>query len=411
MFLVHEKIVDLKVTHVLVIAPLYPGESVSRGQDGIATYFENMVCGYRDLGVKVDVMTSALPMRTIEIGRFGEVVHGVGTQRDKARSLSPWLRVLQLEASLALKSSRVRERQVFDLVEVPDWMTPAIAPAIAQIGGRSFMKLHGPADYIRRLNGHEPTGLQRISDFRTRWWARRADVLHAGAQILVDFAQQSWGLDRPIPVTPDPWLSENTYPNSAVTIPFNADTIELVSIGRLEWRKGQHVLMESLNRLPIDAWDLPWRVTLIGHDTSTGPHGTSYKAYLQELASSELAARIRWIDPVPIGLLSEVHRHADVTVVCSLDGNYGYTTIQALADGACLVSTHEPGFHESPYIRSGENAMLVAPGQADELTQALTHLLLNPEARRKLRENAQEVCKLVAPRLVATRVLNDANVS
>ena len=392
---------------VLVVAPQYPPDLISSHQDGTVTYFEQMVSGYRQVGAEVDVLSTGNNASSGEWGDFGERITRV--RWPTRESESPITRVLanvQLEASLLTRYAQLRRESRVDLVELSDWLTP-LAPAISS--RRLFLKLHGPADFIRSLNGSTPSAAQRILDRRARTAARRADVVHAGASVLVNFAKEQWQLSREIPVTVDPWSPPPDSPDPKV--PFDPDTLEIVAVGRLEWRKGQHVLLLALSELISSlAGTRPWRLTLIGRDTYTGPAGGSYRRFCEEVAADAVLERTRWIESVRPTQLSGIHKAADVTVVCSLDGNYGYTTIQALCDGACLVTTLEPGARTSPYVVDGVSGLLVPPDDVHALAGALRRVMREPAARAELRRQAARVRDLVSPARVAQRVLSDAGV-
>lgn len=391
---------------IAVMAPQYPPDLLSDHQDGVATYFQQMVAGYRSTGAEVVVLTTGRECQEDEQGTCGEKIIRLRPPSPAQASVARALQILTDESRLMRLYLREHLSHPIDLLELPDWLTPALVPVTAR---RIFMKLHGPAEFIRHLNGQEPNRGQRILDARTRFWASRSDALHAGAFVLSEYARTEWELNRDVPVALDPWRAPDTPPDLGPSkVSFDADRIEILSIGRLEWRKGQHVILQALAQLPADLLERDWRLTLIGRDTATGPSGTSYRAYCHSLMNDWTKNRTRWITGVAPSELPAIHAAADVTVVASLDGNYGYTTIQALCDGACLVTTLEPGTTESPYVVDSVNGFLTSPGDQGDLARVLTRLLTDADLRNRIRGEARKVALQVDPQRIAERVLVDA---
>lgn len=368
-----------------------------------------MVAGYASLGASVTVLTTGRQSAGVTYGEFGEEIHRTQPRPRVGGAVRRIQAVAQSEVSTVANFTQRQRSEPFDLLEIPDWLTPFFAPFRAR---RVFMKIHGPADYIRMVNGEErPTFSQRILDSRARFWAMRANVVHSGAQVLSDFAADVWKLKREVPVTVDPWAPETDLTDQRGSVSFDDGLVELVMVGRLEWRKGQHVTLEALQRMPPRSFDRPWRLTLIGRDTATAPDKGSYRAYCESIASDRVRERIRWIDGVPRSELPLIHNAADVTIVHTIDGHYGYTSIQALCDGACLVTNLEPGNPNSPYIQNGTNGVLVPFGDASALSKALVELLANPQLRNSIRASAREIRKVVQPSAVAHRVLKDVGLT
>ena len=108
---------------------------------------------------------------------------------------------VQREVRLAMAAWRLRRDTV--LIEIPDWQTPFLMGLVVR-SPKTYMKLHGPADFIRIINGKSKPRLSMLVDFREKFWARRVDLLESGSPVLVKHVRDKWRLGRSIPVTPDP---------------------------------------------------------------------------------------------------------------------------------------------------------------------------------------------------------------
>lgn len=144
-----------------------------------------------------------------------------------------------------------------------------------------------------------------------------------------------------------------------------------VTVGRLAPQKGLDVLLEAA------AWlrELPVRWVLAGD----GP--------LHDDLAARIAART-----LPVSLLGarrdvpSLLVAADVVVVPSLWEGQPLIVQEALAAGAAIVATDAGGTAEV----LGEAALLVRPGEADQLAGAVRIAVTDPERARDLRERARE---------------------
>lgn len=80
--------------------------------------------------------------------------------------------------------------------------------------------------------------------------------------------------------------------------------------------------------------------------------------------------------------ISEFYRRCDVFVLPSVDDGFGMALIEAMVhQNACVATTH---CGASEIITSGQNGIVVPPGDADALAQALLILYENEDLRRHL---------------------------
>ena len=77
----------------------------------------------------------------------------------------------------------------------------------------------------------------------------------------------------------------------------------------------------------------------------------------------------------------------DILVNSSLRDNTPVSTIEAMTMGMAIVATTVGGL---PYLlRDGETALLVPPGDAESMAEAMRRLLEEPGLARRLSENAR----------------------
>ena len=95
--------------------------------------------------------------------------------------------------------------------------------------------------------------------------------------------------------------------------------------------------------------------------------------------------RIAWLGRITDAEKAQRLRGADVFCAPSLHGeSFGVVLLEAMAAGTPIVATDLPGY--SRVARSGKEALLVQPGDATELADALRHVLTDADCATELGE-------------------------
>jgi glycosyltransferase involved in cell wall biosynthesis len=140
--------------------------------------------------------------------------------------------------------------------------------------------------------------------------------------------------------------------------------------GSVSVRKGSHLLLQAWKQLaPRQAelwiaggWQLP---------------------RLPDLASTPGVRELGNLSP---GQLAERYLAADVLVFPTLCDGFGMVVTEAFAHGLPVLTTTAAG--AADLVRSGENGLLVPPGDADRLAAALDWCLRDPHRTRAMRRAA-----------------------
>lgn len=122
--------------------------------------------------------------------------------------------------------------------------------------------------------------------------------------------------------------------------------------------------------------------------TMAGPDVTGLQAQCQELAASlGLSACVSFPGRLPKTAIPALDQEHDILVNSSLRDNTPVSTIEAMTMGMAIVATTVGGL---PYLlRDGETALLVPPGDAESMAEAMRRLLEEPGLARRLSENAR----------------------
>jgi glycosyltransferase involved in cell wall biosynthesis len=158
---------------------------------------------------------------------------------------------------------------------------------------------------------------------------------------------------------------------------YQPDRFNLAVVGRLEAVKAIHVAIEALA-----APGMPENAHL--HVIGTGP------------CESELRTR-----SVAVGVVARVHflgfrrdahnfiAHCDALLMPSLHEGLPYTLLEAMALGTPVIASRAGGLAET--LQDGATGLLVTPGNASALADAIRRLIADPSLRARLGDAAQRL--------------------
>ena len=176
--------------------------------------------------------------------------------------------------------------------------------------------------------------------------------------------------------------------------------IDLVFAGRISPEKGVHTLIEAFNRVGRDYPNA--RLTVSGSygtvprnaliDVSPDPlirdlarfygTGVPYGEQCQRLVDPGVRERVSFRRALPHDELADHLAQADIAVVPSLWEPFGSAATEAMACGRPVVAARAGSNPET--VTDGETGVLVPPGDAAALADALTALVADPSRRASL---------------------------
>lgn len=149
----------------------------------------------------------------------------------------------------------------------------------------------------------------------------------------------------------------------------------VVFLGRLERRKGAHVLLEAAPRLLSAVPDA--RIVVAGD----GPE----RAALVRAVPERARDAVEFAGPVAPEDLAALAERASVLCFPSLGGeSFGVVLLEAMAAGRPVVASAIPGY--AAVLRGTEAGSLVAPGAPEALAAALAEILVDPGRARRMGE-------------------------
>ncbi len=114
-----------------------------------------------------------------------------------------------------------------------------------------------------------------------------------------------------------------------------------------------------------------------------GPDRGALERRARELG---LDGRVSFLGTVSREQVLRLFRAADASVLPSAWENFPHTVVEALAVGCPVIATAVGGVPE--VVRDGENGLLVPPGDAAALAEAIARFFSDGELRGRLYESA-----------------------
>ena len=254
--------------------------------------------------------------------------------------------------------------------------------------GRTPLVLHWHAD-VQFPPGREPSAPLLAC------WRRlealtltRADAVIATSQAYLDSSPALAAHRRKCRVAPsalaetpqpEPGSGHGSHPALDFLDNCPDGCLRVLAVGRLAHYKGFALLCEAVLDMPRAS------LCLVGEGEE--------RSALQALAElPEARGRIHLTGEVPDAVLDACYRKSHVLCLPSLSRSeaFGLVLLEAMSRGLPCIATSVPGSGMSEVVRHGETGILVRPGSARDLGQALRRLAADPELRLRLGRAGRE---------------------
>lgn len=167
------------------------------------------------------------------------------------------------------------------------------------------------------------------------------------------------------------------------------DLITVLFVGRLEFRKGIDVLLAAIPRV-LDK-NPKVRFRILGDDTLLKPGGSV--TYKEEFLSTNIGQS--WSDQVQFegrvsgDILRSAYKTCDIFVAPSRFESFGLVFLEAMREGKPVIGCQAGGMPE--VISKNVNGLLVQPGDAEVLTEAILHLAESEELRTTMGDAGRKI--------------------
>jgi colanic acid/amylovoran biosynthesis glycosyltransferase len=174
-------------------------------------------------------------------------------------------------------------------------------------------------------------------------------------------------------------LGVNTAEFSPKPIRHAPEPFSILCVGRLVPAKGQHQLIDAVERLAGQGRRV--RLHLVG----AGPDDASLR---QRVLQFENPGTVVFEGPVNHDRIRTLYDVADLFCIPSFAEGIPIVLMEAMASGVPCVTTQIAGIPE--LIRSGLDGLLVAPSDLDGLTEALATLMDDEALRNRISKSGRQ---------------------
>lgn len=355
----------------------YPPET---GWGGIGTYTYNLAHGLTKLGHEVYVISSSLSdsreymdenvhvyrIKTFKTGILGAIYYSLNVLK-KIMELIKGHNINVIEASALFGESL-------------GFSFTKIKPLVTSLHTPSFIY-----NQLMNQTGLKAWRWQQLEKFSLM----RADRIISSTKVNAELICKYYKMDRSkIRVVPH-GINPKKYHRVKSNLREKSNLVDnkiVLFVGRLERRKGVHILVDSIpqvvKRIP-NAYFI-----FVGRDTKTAPSGRSFKEYIYEKTRENgCLDHIRMVGHVSERELVEHYSLCDVFVAPSLYESFGLVYLEAMACSKPVIGTSVGGIPE--VIANKKTGILVPPGDNKALGEAIINLLADDPKREQMGLNAR----------------------
>lgn len=365
--------------NVCLVSREYPTDDHA---GGIGTYTEKTARGLARLGHTVYVITEA------EGAPSTRVENGVTVLRLAA----PQGRARLVARARSVSHALENLPHVPDIVQACEHRAEGFWYALRRHPRTKLVtRLATPSFLVHELNSHAEV---RKNGMRARYYfdplerlqTRRSDAIFSLSDALADIVCERWHIPRErVATIPNGVDFAARYASQAGELPAELAGKEfLIYFGRLEERKGVHILAQALPEVLAAYPEL--HVVFAGNNLLTYM-GRPMQAFVEQCNQPYLD-RLHFFPRLPQRQLYPLLDHALLAVLPSLWEAMGNVSLEALDMGKPVVATRGSGFGE--VIEDGRSGLLLPPGDVQALRQALLSLLADRERLSRMSLAAKE---------------------
>ena len=364
---------------------------------GVGTYVLEIGQALTALGHEVHVITGAADNHGGDFLEGGIYIHRVfpvsfsflSVLRDRYPGVCE-----RLEYSIAVsrKLRQVVKKNKINIVESCEARSEGFWYYLWHKNPPLIIKLHTPEGVVYKLNREELNADKNLVRLLEEFWILKAKKRIGLSRAVWKLCVENYFVERKEPpFVLNPVDGVHFKPSSQ-----QGETGLVLYCGRLEFRKGVHVLVRAI---PLILEKCPQaKFIFLGDDCGM-------KNYLlQKTAALGLEKRVEFLRAVPRENMPHYYQRAQVCVVPSLWENYPYTLLEAMACGRAVVASRCGGIPE--IVKNGENGVLAEPGSVIGLATSITKLLMDEALCEGLGKKARDyIDKNCMPREIARKTL------
>lgn len=374
----------------------------STGWGGIAAYSYTFAQGLLNLGHQVQVIAG------VAYGKEEEnyVLGSIKVYRVKFKIYNRFLAITyfkilrrllnfffpislnHLEFSYAVyrKIKEINKDEKIDILESPEYDLGALF-CILLLKIPAVVKLHTPVRLNYVLNELKLNADVYMHDFLCRLMVRRADLVTSPSRAMLNRIAMIWGRNLPhITVFPNPIDDKMFKPGLN-----SFDSRFILYTGRLEKRKGVHILLDAFLKLNKNYPHI--KLIMIGLDTDTFKDGKKRIFFREYMARKGIddanRENIVLAGKLEREKLIEYYQHALFGVFPSESfDNFPYTCLEAMSCGLPMIYTSSGGVEEM--MVDGKTGIAVNIKDSEGIYSAMLKMLQDRALLKQMSYNARK---------------------
>lgn len=350
--------------NICLISSEYPPET---GWGGIGTYTYNMAHAFSDSGHEVHVIAQAVGDTS------GYMDKDVYVHRIKPRSIfSPFLRgaLDKIKYSFQIYQKIKSIDCEFDIVEAPEWSAEGF---IHSFSNKPLLitRLHTPLFLVKQIADQKMTTGAKTTNFLEKTQTKQSYGITSPTNALAKRISKKWNIDlSSIQIIPNGINLKKIGSMDIKEKSLNSDY--LVYVGRLEPRKGVHILAKAL---PGIFRKYPNLIMVFIGKNLNYRIGTM-KEFIIDV-NREYKENIIFTGFVSDEDKYSLIKHCKLVILPSLWENFPYTCLESMALGKAIIATKGSGYDE--IIEDGRSGFLVEAGNFFSLQSKIIECLDNDD--------------------------------
>lgn len=342
---------------ICLISPFYYHDDNCAG---LSSYYFNLAKSLIGQDAAISLITSENAKSTEPTTRFRvfEVKQNGNGRRPPRNSTIQGLRRVTARFRFSIEAyKKVREldrSSGLDIIIAPELFAPALLVGLF-MRKKLFTRIHTPT-YVGDSYNDRSQLIGRTLSMIERAQAKRSQGLSVASESLAALVARDWRLPRHrIEVIPNS-VQVEWVRNLASTQPMEISGEYLLYFGRLEKRKGVHIIARALPE--ILAGDLKIKMVFVGRDAGLKNEILRLNARYHD--------RIVFIDTLEKAKLFGLVRDSKLVLLPSLFENMSNAGLEAMALGRPIIGTFKTSFAE--IIEDNVDGFLVEPGDPQALS-------------------------------------------
>jgi len=360
---------------------VYPGFSPETHAGGIGTYIKEITTIFKKNNIDVTVVSRSDKFFNIHEVIDGIDVYRIGESKDAIKEQRKLFRFDGYEDYYKKVLNTIKSidsKKYIDLIEVCDW--GAEGYYLDEYLDRLVVRCHTPSFVSESYN---PANYPYFSDCikeKEKELISKAKNLFSPSESLIDEIKKYTNILGNVIIEP---YSMNVEEFSIKKNYKLSNPIKILTVGRIEERKGQDIIIKAVDRLISMGYEINF--DLIGSDTQSANFEVRMSDIFIENIRSKAKDSIKFLGEKKRKLVLNKYKRYDIYVAASRYDNYPFTVLESMGSGLPVIANNNSGMKEQ--IIHDKDGLLF-DGTVEGLVLSLIRLINSKELRRKIGFNS-----------------------